>query len=109
MALKLGPGLWALICLGLLNRRASPKAMVPIMPPFFPAREISLPQLEKYRMLDLFVIENGGTLMLVCSNVRVSGGFPIFGKTFNTDFWGFPQVQNPYKRLHGNGVFYATG
>ena len=25
----LGPGLWALICLGLLNRGAGPKAMVP--------------------------------------------------------------------------------
>ena len=31
----LGPGLWALICLGLLNRGAGPKAMVPTMPPFF--------------------------------------------------------------------------
>ena len=30
-----GPGLWALFCLGLLNRGAKPKAMVPTMPPFF--------------------------------------------------------------------------
>ena len=29
LGLKLGPGLWALICLGLLNKGAEPKAMVP--------------------------------------------------------------------------------
>ena len=33
--LKLGPDLWALICLGLLNWDAGPKAIVPTMPPFF--------------------------------------------------------------------------
>ena len=43
--------------------------------PFFPAGEISLPQLEKYRILDLLVIGNGGPLMLVCSNARVTRGF----------------------------------
>ena len=31
----LGPGLCAFICLGLLNRGAGPKAMVPTMPHFF--------------------------------------------------------------------------
>ena len=31
----LGPDLWALICLDLLNRGAGPKAMVPITAPFF--------------------------------------------------------------------------
>ena len=31
----LRPDLWALICLGLLNRGAGLKAMVPTMPPFF--------------------------------------------------------------------------
>ena len=46
--------------------------------------------------------------MLVCSNVRISGGFSIFGNTFNAAFWGFPQVQNPYKRLQGDGLFYVT-
>ena len=38
-----------------------------------------------------------------------SRGFFIFGNTFNAGFWGFPQVRNPYKRLHGNGFFCATG
>ena len=54
--------------------------------PFFPAGEISLPRLEKYCILDLLVVGNGGPLMLVCSNVHVSGGFPIFGNTFNIAF-----------------------
>ena len=57
--------------------------------PICSARKISLPRLEKYRILDLFVVGNGGQLMLVCSNVHVSKGFPIFGNTFNTAF-GFP-------------------
>ena len=34
--------------------------------------------------------------MLMCSNAHVTGGFSIFGNTFNADFWGFPQVRNPY-------------
>ena len=78
LGLKLGPGLRALICLGLLNRGVGPKAMVPIMPLFFP--------LEKYHILDLLVVGNGGLLMLVCSNVRVFEGFSIFGNTFNAAF-----------------------
>ena len=60
--------------------------MVPTMPPFFPAGEINLPRLEKYRIFDLLVVGNGGPLMLVCSNVHVSGGFSIFGNAFSTDF-----------------------
>ena len=82
-----------------MNRSARLKAMVPTLPPFFPAGEVSLLRLEKYRILDLLVVGNGGPLMLVCSNMRVSGGFSIFGNTFNAAFWGFPQVRNPYKRL----------
>ena len=39
--------------------------------------------------------------MLVCSNVRITGGFSIFGNTFNADFSGFPQVRNPYKKAAG--------
>ena len=55
----LRPSLWALLCLGLLNRGVGPKAMVPIMPPIFPVGEINLPRLEKYRILDLLVVGNG--------------------------------------------------
>ena len=46
--------------------------------------------------------------MLMCSNACVTRGFSIFGNTFNAAFWGFLQVRNPYKRLHGNGFFCAT-
>ena len=92
-------GLWALICLNLLNRGVRPKAMVPTISPFFPAREISLPWLEKYRILNMLIVGNGALLMLVCSNVRISEGFSIFGNTFIAGFWSFPQVHNPYKRL----------
>ena len=60
-------------------------------------------------MIDLLVVENGGMLMIVFSNVLVSEGFLIFGNKFNTNFLGFPQVQNPYKRMQGNGVFCVTG
>ena len=41
----------------------------------FLAGEISLPQLEKYRILDLLVVGNGGPLMLMCSNAQITGGF----------------------------------
>ena len=109
LSLKLGLGLGALICLDILNRGAGLKAMVPTMPLFFSAGEISLPRLEKYHILDLLVIGNGGPLIIMCSNARVSRGFSIFGNTFTAVFWGFPQVRNPYKRLQGNGFFYATG
>ena len=54
--------------------------------PLFPAREIRLLWLEKYRILDLLVVGNGGPLMLVCSNVRITRGFSIFGNTFNAAF-----------------------
>ena len=63
-----------------------PKAMVPTIPPIFPVEEINLPPLEKYHILDLLVVGNGGLLMLVCSNVHISEGFSIFGNVFNTAF-----------------------
>ena len=101
LGLKLMPSLCALICMSLLNRGVGPKAVVPTMPPFS-GWKISLSRLEKYCILDLLVIGNEGHLMLVCSNALVTGGFSIFGNTFNATFWGFPQVRNPYKRLEGN-------
>ena len=42
--------------------------------PLFPAGEISLPWLGKYRILDLFVFGNEGPLVLVCSKA-LPGGF----------------------------------
>ena len=59
-------------------------------------------------MLDQLVVGNERPLMLVCSNVRIFGRFTIFSNAFNAAFWDFPQVQNPYKRLQGDGFFYAT-
>ena len=37
-----------------------------------------LARLEKYRIFYLFVVGNGGSLMLMCSNVHVSEGFLFF-------------------------------
>ena len=47
--------------------------------PFFPAREISHPRLEKYRVLDLLVVGNGGPLMLRVPTCTFSGGFLFLG------------------------------
>ena len=47
--------------------------------PLFSTGEFDLPQLEKYRVFVLFVVGNGRSLMLVCSNVHVTGEFSIFG------------------------------
>ena len=41
--------------------------------PLFPTGELDLPRLEKYRVFDLFVVGNGGSLMPACSNVHVFG------------------------------------
>ena len=41
--------------------------------------------------------------MLACSNVHVSGETSIFGNAFSKDFFSFPRVCNPYKRLQGDG------
>ena len=46
--------------------------------PIFPAREFSLPWLEKYRIFDMLVAGNEGPPMLACSNVHVFGGFFFF-------------------------------
>ena len=54
--------------------------------PLFQAGEFSLPRLEKYHFFDLFVVGNGGPLMLTCSNMHVFGEFSIFGNAFSTSF-----------------------
>ena len=71
----LGPGLWALICLVLLNRGVGPKAMVPTMPCFFRLGRSAFPRWKKYRILNLLVVGNGEPLMLMRSNTRITGGF----------------------------------
>ena len=54
--------------------------------PLFQTREFDLPRLEKYSIFDLFVVGNGGLLMLACSNVHVFWEFSIFGNAFSTNF-----------------------
>ena len=89
--MKLGYGLWALICLSILNKGVGTKAMVHA--PLFPVGEISLPLLEKDRTLDLLVVGNGGTVnYCVCPNEFIIEGFFIFGTTFNVVFLGFRLV-----------------
>ena len=52
----------------------------------FQAGEVDLPRLEKYLVFNLFVVGNGGPLMLARSNVHVSGESSIFGNAFSTTF-----------------------
>ena len=54
--------------------------------PLFLAGEFDLPRLEKYCVFVLFVVRNGGSLMLACSNVHIIGEFSIFGVAFSTPF-----------------------
>ena len=54
--------------------------------PLFPAGEVDLPRLKKYRVFNLFVVGNGGPLMLTCSNMHVFRESSIFGNAFSTDF-----------------------
>ena len=57
---------------------SEPKAIVPTMPPFFPAGEGSLPRLEKENVCDWLIVGNSRLLMLVCSKVRITGEFSNF-------------------------------
>ena len=70
------------VCLGLVNGRASSRPSTHNSP-LFPVEEGSLPQLEKENVCDWLGVGNNGLLMLVCSNVRITGEFSIFGVTFD--------------------------
>ena len=61
--------------------------LVPTMPPLFSAREGSLPRLEKENVCDWLSVGNSGLLMLVCSNVYITGEFSIFSVTFDAVVW----------------------
>ena len=50
---------------------------------------------------DLPDVGISGPLMLGCSNVPISGEFPIFDVTFNAILWGFHEDWGLYKRLAG--------
>ena len=51
--------------------------------PLFPVREGNLPRMEKENVCDWLGVGNNRLLMLVCSNVRVTREFAIFGVTFD--------------------------
>ena len=56
--------------------------------PFFSAREVSFPWMEKYRFFYLLVVGRGGPLMLMCFNAWITGGFSIFWVTHLMRFFG---------------------
>ena len=55
--------------------------------PLFPAGEVSLPRLGKENVSNGLGMGNNGLLMLVCSNVCITGEFSIFVITFNAAIW----------------------
>ena len=73
--------------MGLVNGRAGSGPVTPNAP-LFPAGEVSLPRLEKENMYDWLGVRNSGQLMQVCSNVRITEEFSIFGVTFDAAIWG---------------------
>ena len=60
---------------------------VPTMPPFFRLGRAVFPGWEKENVCDWLGVGNNVLLMLVCSNVRITGEFPIFGVTFDAGVW----------------------
>ena len=75
-----------LIRLDLLNNCDGPKAIGTHNAPLFPAGEFDLLWLEKYHVSKLFVVGNGGPLMLAFSNVHVFWEFSIFSSALSTAF-----------------------
>ena len=69
--------------------------------PLFSARVVVLPWLGKENIWDLPDMGISGPLMLVCSNVHITRGFPIFGITFNAALWGSHEAWGLYKGLAG--------
>ena len=69
--------------------------------PLFSAREGSLPRMEKESICDWVGAGNSRLLMLVCSNVRITGEFSIFGVTFDAVVWDSIEACGLYKRLVG--------
>ena len=55
--------------------------------PIFQAGEGNLPRLEKENVCNWLGVGNNILLMLVCSNVSITGEFPIFGVTFDVVVW----------------------
>ena len=74
------------LCLGLVNGRAG-FGPGTYNAPLFPTGEVSLSRLEKENVCDWFGVGNGGLLMLVCSNERITGEFSILGVTFDVVVW----------------------
>ena len=74
------------LCLGLVNDRACSRPGTHNAPLFL-AGEGSLPRLEKENVFYWLCVGNNGQLVLVCSNVRITEEFSIFGVTFDAIVW----------------------
>ena len=85
---------------GLVNGRAGSRPCTHNAP-LFQVGEVSLPWLEKENVCDWLSMGNIGLLMLVCSNVRIIGGFPIFCVTFDAAVWDSLEARGLYRRLAG--------
>ena len=71
----LGPSLWALICLGLLNRGVGPKSMVPTMPPFFQLGRSVVPGWKNTVFLTCLSLGKGDPYNLCVPSCTFLGGF----------------------------------
>ena len=95
-------------CLGLVNGRAG-SGPGTHNAPLFPAEEVGLSQLEKKNVYDWLGVGNSGLLMLVCSNVRITGAFSIFGVTFDVVVWDSLKLEVSIKGLQSGGFLCVTG
>ena len=77
---------------GLVGWRVWAKAHGTHNAPLFPTGKVILPWLGKENVWDLPDVGISGSLMLGCSNVPITGEFPIFDVTFNATLWGFHEA-----------------
>ena len=69
--------------------------------PLFLARVVILPRPGKKNIWDLPNVGISRLLMLVCSNVSITRGFPTSSITFNATLWGSHEAWGLYKGLVG--------
>ena len=78
--------------------------------PLFPVREGSLRRLGKENVYDWFSVGNSGLLMLVCSNMRITGKFSNFLVSHLMWLFGILlKLEVLIKGLQGGGFLCATG
>ena len=96
LGLILGPGqllrpsIWVNMLLGLCNGLVNIRAYVWVwypQCPLFSTGKGNLPKQEKENVCDWLGVGNNGLLMLVCSNMRITKEYSIFGVTFDAVVW----------------------